>query len=272
MTLKFKSSISALFVPLAYMTVLVTLSAFPLGFSIFEGRVAYSFLGVAIAFGIILIVIKREKATFRNYELYLDKGTYGRFIQGFLWSILLGGGMILIHMYYSGLQFTVNSDHWQMFILMSLTLIPYAFIEELIFRSVLLTRLNKTYNIWVAQIVIAILFALYHVVGVQGQSLASAFMGPGIWSFIFVALALKSNGISMPTGFHYGLNLVLATIGDKSWIPGLLTVDFIAPPTTSELQAHETFGLILHLLLLVIGIAATVYLQKQMSSNKNQPS
>lgn len=272
MTLNLKSSISALFVPLAYMAVLTTLTAFPLGFSVFEGRVAYSFIGVAIAFGILLMVIKREKSTFRDYQLYLNKGTYRRFVQGFFGAILLGGGMILVHMYYSGLQFTVNSGQWQMFLLMSLTLIPYAFIEELIFRSVLLTKLHTTYNIWVAQIVVAILFALYHVVGDHGQSLVSAFIGPGIWSFIFVALALKSKGISMPTGFHYGLNLVLAMIGDKSWIPGLMTLDFKTTPTTSELQAHETFGLILHLLLLVIGIVATIYLQKQMSTLKNQPS
>lgn len=272
MTLKFKSSISALMVPIAFVIIILIMAAFPLGLSAQHGRMAFSPIGVCIALGILYLVIKKENATFRDYQLYIDKSTFKRFFVGLFYSVLLGGGMIMSHALFSGLKFTANFGDLNSFLLMSLFLIPFAFMEELIFRSFILTKLYKTYNIWTAQIIIAILFALYHVVGVNGQSLSSAFIGPGIWSFIFVALALRSNGISMPTGFHYGLNLMLAAIGDKAWIAGLWVVEFKETPSEVALQSHETFGIVLHSLLLIIGIVATIYLNKRMSQAKNAHS
>jgi membrane protease YdiL (CAAX protease family) len=272
MTLKFKSSIPALLVPTAFKVLFVIMATMPFALSAQHGRMVGSFIGVAMAFGLVYLAIKKENTSFRTYQLFIDKGTYKRFLWGFLLSVLVAGAMILSHALYSGLQFTPSFGNLNGFLLMSLFLIPFAFMEELVFRSFALTKLNQTYNIWVAQIITALLFALYHVVGANGQSLSSALIGPGIWSFIFVALALRSNGISMPTGFHYGLNLVLASIGDKTWIPGLWVVDFKEAPTKAALQAHETFGIALHSLLLVIGIVATFYLSRHMSKAKKQTS
>lgn len=272
MTLKFKSSIYVLMVPAAFMAILATLATFPLGLSTEQGRVVSGFLGLAIALGILRLAIKRERSTFQDYQLSTDSKTPKKFFIGFLLSIILGGGMILSHAFYSDLEFSSNFQNLNGFLLMSLILIPLALMEELIFRSFVLTKLYKTYNIWVAQIIVAILFALYHVIGANGQPLVSAFMGPGIWSLIFVVLALKFKGIATPTGFHYGLNLVLASIGEKAGIPGLWIVDFKESPSIEALQTHETFGFILHSLLLIIGIVATIYLQKHMSKANHSHS
>lgn len=272
MTLKFKSSIYVLMVPIAFMAIILTLAAFPIGLSTEQGRIVSGFLGLSIALGILHVAIKRERSTFQDYQLSIGSKTPKKFFIGFILSITLGGGMILSHVFYSDLQISSNFQNLSGFLLMSMILIPLALMEELIFRSFVLTKLCKTYNIWVAQIVVAILFALYHVIGVNGQSLASAFMGPGIWSFIFVILALKFKGIAAPTGFHYGLNLVLASIGDKAGIPGIWSLDFKENPSIEALQTHETFGFILHSLLLILGIVATIYLQKHMSKVNHSPS
>ncbi len=272
MTLKFKSSISALMVPTAFTIIILTLAAFPLGLSSQYSRMVFSPIGVSIALGILYLVIKMENASFHDYQLVIDKGTFKKFFIGLLCALILGGGMIISHALFSDLQFTSNFVNLNSFLLLSLVLIPLALMEELIFRSFLLKKLHKTYNIWIAQIIIALLFAFYHVVGAQGQSLSSALIGPGIWSFIFVALALCSNGISMPTGFHYGLNLILAAIGDKTWIAGLWEIKFKETPSEAALQSHETFGIVLHSLLLIIGIVATIYLNKRMSQAKNAHS
>lgn len=269
MTLKIKSSISALLVPTSFIILIVTFAAFPLGLSEELGRMAFSPIGVSMALGILYLVIKKENATFRDYQLFIDSNTYKRFLKGFLFSFVLGGGLILSHASFSGLQFSADFSNLSNFVLVSLILIPLAFMEELIFRSFLLLKFQKTYNIWAAQIIVALSFALYHVVGAQGQSFSTALIGPGIWSFIFVVLAIRSNGIAMPTGFHYGLNLMLAAIGEKAWISGLWVVEFKETPSEAALQAHETFGIVLHSLLLIIGIVATIYLNKRMSQAKN---
>ncbi len=270
MTLNLKSGFTALIIPSAFMAIIATLATFPMGLSVQNGRIVSSFLGVGIALGIIYLVLKKEQSTLREYQLFYDQGTSKRFILGILLSIALGGGMILAHFIYSDLQMTTSYQNLNKFLLMSLLLIPLAYMEELVFRSVVLTKLTRTYNIWTAQIIVAILFALYHVLGAQGQSLASAFMGPGIWALIFGVLALKSNGIALPTGFHFGLNLMLAAIGEKSWIQGIWVIDFKESPSAEVLQAHETFGFVIHSLLLVLGITATFYLSKQMSNAKNR--
>lgn len=268
MTLKLKSTITALFVPIAFTAILVSVSAFPMSRTPQTGKIVFSLFCVALAYITLQLVIKKDGSTFREYQLFWDKRTFKKFIVGSLAALPLASIMILATVWYSDLLVTSTIGQYQAFLLMSLTLIPLAFMEELIFRSFLLIKLSKIHNIWIVQFTIALLFALYHVVGAQGQSLLSAFMGPGIWSLIFGVLALQSKGIALPTGFHFGLNLILAAIGEKSWIPGILLIDFASEPTVAHLQAHEAFGFGLHGILLVIGILSTVYVNKRM----NQPS
>ena len=92
MTIKLKSSFLALVVPTAFMAALATLAAFPMGLSSIDARIAGSFMGILIALGILYLALKKEGATFRDYQLYYDKGTAKKFLIGFLLSLLIGGG------------------------------------------------------------------------------------------------------------------------------------------------------------------------------------
>ena len=163
--------------------------------------------------------------------------------------------MIGSQIWFSDLTMEFQRQNVTDFALMALAIVILSYMEELAFRSYAFFRLEKSYSIWTAQIILAILFALYHAVG--GWSLSSSFIGPGIWAFAFGLLALRSGGIALPTGFHSGLNLALAAIGDKNWIPGLWEVNFSEVPTEAMIQSNKNFGLVLHAILLVVLILST---------------
>lgn len=166
-------------------------------------------------------------------------------------AVVMIGSQIL----YSDLALTFQSDNVKGFLIGTLAIVPLALMEELAFRSYAFIKLEKVTGIWKAQIFMAILFALYHVVG--GWSISSAFIGPGIWSFAFGLLALQSKGIALPTGFHAGLNLTLAAIGDKDYMPGLWVVDFAKSPTEAMVTSNTNFGLALQVISLVVLIFMT---------------
>jgi len=82
--------------------------------------------------------------------------------------------------------------------------------EEIIFRSYPLIILKNKTGAMTALMITSILFGLYHVVfgwGIQG------FFSTSIWGLAFGLLAIYSNGISMPTGFHAAGNLVQSAMG-----------------------------------------------------------
>lgn len=229
-------------------------------------RFTYGIGGSLLALLIVYIFLRADRKSWSDY-LSLDKQTLIRFMKGSAAGLILASVMFLIQIWYSDLQISLVEVNLGQFAWMALSLIPLAFMEELAFRSYPFFKLNETYGAWVAQFVIAILFALYHYVG--GWTLLASFIGPGIWSFAFGLLALKSKGISLPTGFHFGLNLALAAIGSKYWIPGLLTIDFASTPTDEMIQSNEYFGGILQLTLLVVLLSFTYRYVRKINQGKS---
>lgn len=217
-------------------------------------RFTYGIGGSIVALFIVYIFLRVDRKSWSDY-LTLDKQTLIRFMKGSAAGLILASAMFLIQTWYSGLQISFADGDLGRFAWMALSLIPLAFMEELAFRSYPFFKLNETYGAWVAQFVIAILFALYHYVG--GWTLLASFIGPGVWSFAFGLLALKSKGISLPTGFHFGLNLALAAIGSKYWIPGLFTIDFASVPTEEMIKSNEYFGGVLQLTLFIVLLVFT---------------
>ena len=243
------------------------LMTLPPGFLGQNERFTYGILGSIAAFLIVYAFLKIDRKPWSEY-LTLDKQTLTRFAKGTAAGLALAFVMFLLQTWYSGLRISFAGGDLSQFALMALSLIPLAFMEELAFRSYPFFKLKDTYGVWVAQFAMAILFALYHYVG--GWSLLASFIGPGVWSFAFGLLALKSNGISLPTGFHFGLNLALAAIGSKYWIPGLLTIDFAGVPTEQMIQSNEYVGGALQLTVFIVMLLLTYQFVRK--TPKNKPS
>jgi membrane protease YdiL (CAAX protease family) len=232
--------------------VLLSISPFFLGVN---ERFTYGLAGSLFALLIIYGLLNVEQKTWKDYFLVMDRGTLMKFVRGALVGCVLASVMILLQASYSGWRLGLDLSHLRAFIWMSLSLIPLAFMEELAFRSYPFIKLKEAFGVWVAQITIALLFALYHYVG--GWSLYASLIGPGVWSFAFGWLALRYQGISLPTGFHFGLNLVLAAVGNKYWVPALFTIEMKSVPSEKMLAANEYFGGAMQLIILIVFIVLT---------------
>jgi membrane protease YdiL (CAAX protease family) len=244
---------------LALMSVaLLSLSPFFLGGN---ERFTYGIGGSMIALLILYAFLKIDHRSWKDYFLSVDKLTLNRFVKGSAAGLVLAAAMFLLQVWHSGLTITATGADLSRFAWMALSLVPLAFMEELAFRSYPFFKLHDTYGVWRAQISMALLFALYHYIG--GWSLEASFLGPFVWSFAFGLLALVSNGIALPTGFHFGLNLALAAIGNKHWIPGLIEIDFADTPTEEMLTSNAYFGTSMHLVLFVALLLLTYRFTKK---------
>jgi membrane protease YdiL (CAAX protease family) len=231
------------------------LLSLPVNFIGENERFTYGILGSIAALLIIYVFLKTEGKSWKEYLLTTDNKTLVRFFIGSLGGLILASLMFLLQIWYSDLQITFTGANLSLFAWMALSLIPLAFMEELAFRSYAFIKLKDTFGVWSAQIMIAIVFALYHYIG--GWSFYLSLIGPGVWSFVFGWLALRSNSISMPTGFHFGLNLALAVIGNKYWVPGLVTLELKGTPSAEMLQANEYFGGSMQVVILILAISMT---------------
>ena len=215
----------------------------------------YGIIGTLCAFVAVLIVRKLDDKPLKNFTLKLNKSVIPNFLRGLVLGAVIAAVLIGSQVWYSDLSLTFNPENVARFMMMVLCILPLALMEELAFRSYAFFKLEKEFGIWTAQIATAILFAIYHVAG--GWSIANAFLGTGVWALAFGIMAATSRGVSLPTGFHSGLNLVLALIGDKDWIPALWTVDFASYPTEEMKQSNTNFGLELQVSSLVVLILIT---------------
>ncbi len=232
-------------------------------------RYAHGIFGTIAAISSVWIFLRYEKKTFSDIGLIWQKRTLQKFIIGLAVGIVMGALMLYTQVLISGLQITLSDDYnISSFIIWSSALIPLAFMEEIAFRSYPFIKLNRIFGLRITQIIIAILFALYHIL--NGWSIGLSFLGPGIWALAYGLSAILSNGISMPTGFHYGVNLILAAISTKSGMNGIWTIDFPTKVSETALKTNENVGTAIQIGLLIICVIATeLYLKNRKNTANN---
>ncbi|HEX5235523.1 MAG TPA: CPBP family intramembrane glutamic endopeptidase [Silvibacterium sp.] len=85
--------------------------------------------------------------------------------------------------------------------------------EELAFRGYPLRRLDSCFGAWIAQFVVALLFAIEHIAG--GATWTNAFLGAFVGSLLFGMAALVTRGLAVPIGLHSAWNFGQWTLGEK---------------------------------------------------------
>lgn len=130
--------------------------------------------------------------------------------------------------------------------------------EEIVFRSYPLFKLDDAAGTRTAVYVTAVAFAFYH--GLDASNL----LGPGVWGLLYGWMALKTNSIALPTGFHVGLNYMQALFGMKPKYGGAIWEPEIG--TQAGVLGTETLGFGLQIVLLVIGVVLVEQLIRQRRS------
>jgi hypothetical protein len=217
----------------------------------------FGITGTIAAIIAICFFIKNENLNLRQIWLVFEWRSLTRFISGYLIGTIICVTMIAVLISLSELQLRPNKSFvFSTTILISyLAFIPLGLMEELAFRSYPFVKLNATYNFRITQLVVAIAFAAYHIIG--GQGILSALLGPGVWAYVFGLATIRYRGIAMPLGLHVAANATQALAGMKGKKDAIWLLDYSVPPGAEVMARTETIGILMHITMLIIAVLLT---------------
>jgi hypothetical protein len=232
-------------------------------------RLIYALLGVFDALLLIWIFLRVEKESFKNIGLSWERNTLPKFLAGLLIGTLIMVIALLVLTGFTSLQFKRSSNviqpmTWVMYLLV---IIPLALMEELAFRSYAFLKLNAAYGLWWAQFIVAIAFALYHVL--SGWSWQISFLGPFAWAFVFGLAAIASRGIALPTGIHIALNFLQMLTGIKPDKQSLWILDLQQNHSASAQAKVDMVGILFQISVLITAVLCTWMFLKKKGKRKN---
>ncbi|MCG2615962.1 CPBP family intramembrane metalloprotease [Terrimonas sp. NA20] len=213
--------------------------------------------GIASAIVLIYLFLRFEKKSFADIYLRIDRKTPLRFAGGLLAGAIIMSCILAVLLVFSELKLSKTPLTASPLKTASiyLMIIPFAFMEELAFRSYTMVRLDREYGLWTAQFLSAVVFALYHIV--SGWTWYIAFMGPFIWAFLFALSAIRSAGIAMPTGIHASLNILQVVLGMKGGEAAFFALKLKEGHTPNAQQKLDALGIAIHIVIFAGGILAT---------------
>jgi uncharacterized protein len=161
-----------------------------------------------------LIFVRWEGLTLSDVGVVPGKKTARHVLVGFFIGLVLATIQPLLVLLAGHVKLTYSAGPSPATILLALLVyFVLASREELAFRGYPLFSLNRAMGPWPAQIIVAVIFALEHVVG--GVPWLQAFLGAGVGSILFGIAALKTKGLALPIGLHAAWNFGQWALGFK---------------------------------------------------------
>jgi uncharacterized protein len=133
------------------------------------------------------------------------------------WRQLIGGsvvgGIMLVAVAFfikwlTGFQWRYTGLPWGTLSLLCLTVLASAYVQELVFRGYPFQLLLNKYGVWPAQIIMALLFGLMHIGYMPFSEMMATMFTTGIGALLFGQAYLKTNNLALPSGIHFGWNLL----------------------------------------------------------------
>lgn len=171
------------------------------------------------ALALTLLLVRRERIRLEDVGVALERRSPVRFILGFLIGLSLVALNVAMVCATTALRWVWAPEASSM--VMAMTLLGFLTAscgEELGFRGYPLRRLDRIFGLWVAQAIVAMAFAGYHMW--VGWPWLSALIGTGAGSLLFGMAAIASRGLALPIGLHAAWNFGEWTLGARG-SPGL---------------------------------------------------
>lgn len=226
-------------------------------------RFAYGTIGTAVSLLATYLFLRFDRKSFADIGLKFVNSTVTKFCVGIVIGIGLMGVMTMSFIYFSGFKIELNKNSNLLnFLFWTSPLILLALMEEVGFRAYPLVILKDKVGIRASIIITSIVFGLYHIA--NGWTISDAFLGPAIWGLIFALAAVYSNGIAMPTGIHYAVNLTTSAFGAVNNTVSIWTIRQTNNPVLESHQGTDFATRIPNLCLLVFAIICLeVYVRRK---------
>lgn len=197
---------------------LVILAAFGFLTGFLPPRLARLAWGTVSTIGLLALtywLLRREGRTTESVGLRWSATSPRRFVAGVLLGVAVYATMLLTISLIAGpLEFsrTAQPTAFTLLIVIGAALARGA-MEEIGFRAYPLFTLTESLGSWWAQLIVALAFALTHLL--YGWSLSNAALGVFPSALLFGAAAIATRGIACPLGVHAALNLCQWAMGEK---------------------------------------------------------
>ncbi|MFI5192489.1 MAG: CPBP family intramembrane glutamic endopeptidase [Chitinophagales bacterium] len=200
-------------------TVLATVSRFTQGFPKAWSDHLTILLAIILTFGLTLLFLRWEGLDLGDVGLIPGSQSISRMATGFLIGLILASlqvGAVILFGHLKLVLYPTLSFHYILSAFLLYLLIASR--EELAFRAYPLRGLNYVIGPWPAQLIVAVIFSLEHVVG--GMTWIQAFLGSGMGAILFGVAALRTKGVALPIGLHAAWNFGQWVFGFKN-VPGI---------------------------------------------------
>jgi membrane protease YdiL (CAAX protease family) len=160
---------------------------------------------IIITYGLTILFTRWDRLPLKKVGVVANKTTLKKVAVGFglgLLMTLLQPVIVLLLGHYK-FSFIPTISTYPIFFYFTLYMLV-AIREELAFRGYPLFRLNYSFGLWTAQLIIFLIFSLEHIAG--GMTWIQAFLGAGTGALLFGFAAVRTNGIALPIGLHAAWN------------------------------------------------------------------
>jgi membrane protease YdiL (CAAX protease family) len=182
-----------------------------------SGHQSELFLGTftsVATFVLTAIFVRWEGLRLADAGARLNAGSLGRLALGFLIGSLIIAAWAVISLAAGQVHWVRANDADPRSIAIALlAYLSLACREELAFRGYPLRVLDRRFGLWIAQLFIAVMFALEH--KLAGATWLDAFLGAGVGSLLFGMAAIATRGLAIPIGIHTAWNLGHWALGMK---------------------------------------------------------
>ena len=204
--------------------------------------------------------LRIDGGSHRDVGLRFTSKNFLQFVLGVSLGVVLVGSMISALILLTPIEIEASADSDILAVLGASFRVMFvlALMEELAFRSYPLFKLREAWGIRPAIYISSIAFAFYH--GLAFDNL----LGPGVWGLFFGWMAISTNSIALPTGFHFGLNWLQALVGMKPQYGA--SIWELSIGSGSGFVGVETLGMAMQLVLLIAGILMIENLVRKQNS------
>lgn len=212
-----------------------------------------------------------ECATWEQLGVRWTAGTLPKFLLGILIGLAAFSCIFIPLLIFTPLEITTGDMNFSVHALVSLlTVLLLALMEEIGFRSYPQLMLGSTYGVWMSQLVMALVFASYHIL--YGWQPQIAFSGPFVWAFLFGLTALWSKGIAVPTGIHFALNVLQDVSGINGNKPlSIWRLGYTQGASNADIALVDTLGISLHVMMLIFFLLLTLCYTKRIGQLPSSP-
>lgn len=196
------------------------------------GDLTWGVLSSLAVYGLTRWLLTRERRIPHELGLDVTRSSILRLLAGLVLGVALyGATVVVIALVVSPVRLAPNAPPpLSTWLLMVSGFLALACMEELGFRAYPLRTLLPVLGHWPAQLLVASVFALSHML--TGWPWETALLGVFPSALLFGALAVRSGGLALPIGLHAALNIAYWAVGAKE-TPGVWTI-VIAPAQASQ--------------------------------------